>query len=188
MAENVNYWGRRGGNTWLTAAWVTVTALALLAPIVAMQFTSEVNWTVSDFVFAGAMLAGSGIIYELATRVGNKAFQAAVILALGAAVLIMWTTGAVGVIGSEANPGNLLYVGVVALAIVASIIARGRAAEMVWAMVTVAVATVLVPIVGFAGVADPVSDVLQPEVPIATGVFVAMWLASAWLFRKSAQE
>ena len=34
-----------------------VTALVLLVPLVAMLFTDEVDWGVSDFVFAGVLLA-----------------------------------------------------------------------------------------------------------------------------------
>jgi hypothetical protein len=171
----------------VSAAWITITALVLLAPAIAMQFSNDVNWTVTDFVFAGALLVGSGLIYELAARVGNLAYQAGVVVALGAVILTMWTTGAVGVIGSEANPGNLLYVAVAALAIIAAIIARGRAAAMVWAMLAAAIGEVLVPVIAFAGVANPTSDVLQPEVLAATGVFAGMWLLSAWLFRRSAR-
>jgi hypothetical protein len=181
MAAQVNNGGRRG-NVWITTAWVTVTALLLLTPLVAMQFTDEVNWTVSDFAFAGAMLVGCGIIYELAARAGNRAYQAAVVVALAASVLIMWTTGAVGIIGSEANPGNLLYVGVVALVIVGALIAGGRAKPMTWVMGAAAFATGSVPIIAYGGVADPAIDVLAPEVMIATCVFIAMWLLSARLF------
>lgn len=184
MAEQVNTGGRRG-NPWITAAWITVTAVLLLTPLIAMQFTDEVNWTVSDFAFAGMMLVGSGIIYELAARAGNLAYQAAVVAALGTGVLIMWTTGAVGIIGSEANPGNLLFVAVVPIAIAGAIVARGRAGAMVWAMVAAAVATLLAPVIAYAGVANPTSEVLTPEVFAATGVFVIGWLLAAVLFRRS---
>jgi hypothetical protein len=180
--------GGRGGNSWVTAAWIILTTLVLATPLLAMQFTDEVNWTVSDFAFAGGILVVSGIVYELAARAGNLAYQAGAVLALGASVLTLWVTGAVGIIGNEANPGNLLYVGVVVLAIVGAIIARGRAAHMAWAMTAVAVAEILVPVIAYASVADPSSDVLAPEVFGATGFFTAMWLASAWLFHKSAQS
>ena len=176
------------GNLWFTSAWVIVTALILLTPLIAMRFTTEVNWTVSDFAFAGAMLVGSGIIYELAARAGNLAYQAGVVLALAASVLIMWTTGAVGIIGSEANPGNLVYVGLVPLAILGAIIARGRAPQMAWAMFVVAVGQVLVPVIAFASLANPKSEALQPEVFVATGVLAALWLGSAWFFRKSTRH
>ena len=48
--------------------WAVVVALILLIPLVAMQFTSEVNWTLSDFVFAGVLLFGTGLTYELVAR------------------------------------------------------------------------------------------------------------------------
>jgi hypothetical protein len=175
----------KSGRLWVTAAWVTATAIILLLPLIAMQFTNEVNWTVSDFAFAGGLLVGSGIIYELAARAGNLAYQAAVVMALCAVILIMWTTGAVGIIGSEANPGNLVFVAVAALAILGGIVARGRAGQMAWVMAAVAGAQVLAPAVAFIGIASPRSDVLRPEVFAATGVFTALWLLSAWLFRKA---
>jgi hypothetical protein len=185
MAAKVN--NGPGGRRWITAAWSMATALILLTPLLAMQFTNEVNWTVGDFVFAGGLLVGAGVTYELAARVGNLAYQAAVVVALGAGILIMWVTGAVGIIGSENNPGNLLYLAVVGLAIVGAIITQGRAARMVWAMSVVAIATAFVPVIAFTGVAEPRSDVLALEVFGATGLFSAMWLLSAWLFRKSAR-
>jgi hypothetical protein len=188
MADKVNNGGWRGGNKWLTAAWTTATVLILLTPLIAMQFTEEVNWTVGDFVIAGAMLLGAGVTYELAARAGGFAYQAGVVVALGTGILNIWTTGAVGIIGSENNPGNLLYLAVVALAIAGAIIAQGRAARMVWAMGLAAIATLSVPVVAFNGVADPVSDVMAPEVFIATGVLAAGWALSAFFFHTAARR
>ena len=42
----------RPWNAWRIARW-TVAGTLLALPAVAMQVTDEVNWTVSDFVFAG---------------------------------------------------------------------------------------------------------------------------------------
>ncbi len=188
MAAQTNN-GSKGGQPWMTAAWVTVTALILLAPLVAMQMDVEgVNWTVSDFALVGGVLVTAGLIYELAARAGNLAYQAAVAIALGASILSLWVTGAVGIIGDEGNPGNLLYVGVVVLAIVAAIVTRGRAAPMALAMVLVAIAELLVPVIAYAGVADPTRDVLAPEVLFAAGFLTVSWLLSAWLFHKSVQR
>lgn len=189
MADRVKDGGGRGGNRWRTAAWTTATALILLTPLIAMQVTEEVNWTVGDFVFAGAMLLGAGVTYELAARVGGLAYQAAVVVALGTGVLIMWVTGAVGIIGSENNPGNQLYLAVVALAIFAAIVTGGRAGRMVWAMSVVALATLLAPVIAyFAHVAEPRSDVMAPEVYAATGVFTVGWAAAAFLFHNAAKR
>ena len=186
MAERASN-GARGGNKWLTAAWITATAIILLTPLIAMQFTDEVNWTVSDFVFAGGILLGAGVTYELAARVGNLAYQAGVVVALGTGILNLWVTGAVGIIGSENNPGNLLYLGVVALAIAGAIVAGGRASRMVWAMALAAFATLSVPVFAYNGVANPASDVMAPEVFIATGVFAAAWALSAFFFHRASK-
>ena len=45
-----------------------IVAFILLVPLVAMQFTDEVVWTLSDFVVAGVLLFGSVLVYELAGR------------------------------------------------------------------------------------------------------------------------
>lgn len=180
-SANKGGWGR-----WITAAWTIATALVLLTPAIAMQFTDEVNWTVGDFVFAGAMLLGAGVTYELAARIGNLAYRTGAATALGAGVLTVWATGAVGIIGSENNPGNQLYLAVVALAICGAVISGGRAARLAWAMAATALATALVPAIAFAGAAQPRSDVLAPEVFGATAFFTCLWLASAWLFGKAA--
>jgi hypothetical protein len=186
MAEKVNT-GWRGGNRWLTIAWTTVTAIVLLTPLLAMQFTDwGVNWTVSDFIIAGGLLLGAGVTYELAARIGGFAYQAGAVVALGTGVLIFWTTGAVGIIGSENNPGNLLYLGVLLLTIAGTIVAGGKAARMVWVMILAALATIAAPVIAYAGIADHASDVMAPEVFAATAIFAIGWSLAAFFFRKAA--
>jgi len=74
------------------------TALVLLVPLLAMQFTDEVDWTLSDFLAAGALLFGAGLAYQLAApRVSSRVRRAAVGLAIGAVLLIVWIALAVGI-------------------------------------------------------------------------------------------
>jgi hypothetical protein len=88
------------------------TALILLLPLVAMQFTDEVNWGVADFVFAGALLGGTGLLlHQLAARkAGNVAYRA---LAAG--------IGVAAIVFGEADdaPGLVLFGGLVIVATVA---------------------------------------------------------------------
>lgn len=79
----------------------TIAAGLLLIPFVAMQFTSEVNWNLMDFLVAGALLFGFGAALELTLRVIKK--RAHRILA-GAAILfflvLIWAELAVGIFGT----------------------------------------------------------------------------------------
>jgi hypothetical protein len=75
-----------------------VTAAILLVPAVAMQFTREVNWGPMDFVVAGGLLAGSGLIYELGVRrIAARGWRKAGGLALAAGLLLVWAELAVDI-------------------------------------------------------------------------------------------
>lgn len=77
--------------------WGSV-ALILLAPAVAMQFTDEVDWTASDFVFAGILLVGGATVIEVvAWKVRNPVVRIGFALAIVAAVALVWIQGAVGI-------------------------------------------------------------------------------------------
>ena len=89
------------------------TAFVLLLPLVAMQITGEVDWSVADFVFAGALLAGSGLLLELAVRKPGKIAYRAAAIAIGvAAIALGEADDAPGLVLF----GGLLIVGTVALA------------------------------------------------------------------------
>lgn len=72
--------------------------LILSAPLVAMQFSHEVDWTGSDFLFAGVLLIGAGALIELTLAVVKRRSLALVVCAaVVLAVLLIWAEGAVGV-------------------------------------------------------------------------------------------
>lgn len=156
-----------------------IAGLLLLLPLVAMQFTEEVNWDLADFVTFGAMLAAACGAYELAARVtGNTAYRAAVGVALVAAFILIWINLAVGIIGTEDNPANLIFGGVLAVGIIGAVIARLRPQGISRALVATALAQASVAMI----------PGLEPEAVILTGLFTVTWLVSAWLFRKAARE
>src|SRR5688572_1498884 len=87
-----------GGSRWTLVFWVAA-ALALLTPVVAMRFTDEVAWTTFDFAFAAGMLGGVGLGLELVFRKSaSTAYRIAAAIALAAGLLIVWITGAVGIV------------------------------------------------------------------------------------------
>jgi hypothetical protein len=160
----------------------------LLLPLVAMQFTDEVNWTAFDFAFMGALLGGVGLGMELAVRKTRSAqYRIAAGTALAATFLLVWINGAVGIIGSEQEDANVLYGGVLAVALIGVIIARVRPAGMALAMGATALAQALVPVIALTLELGSIASVGSPEVLGLTGLFVALWLVSALLFHKSAR-
>ncbi len=172
---------------WRILGWGAAAGLILL-PLVAMQFTTEVNWTLSDFIFAIVMFGSVGLALELAVRRGNRAYTAAAGIALLVSFLSVWFTGAVGIIGNEAEDSNLLFIGVVALAVAASGIALFRPKGMAVAMLVAAVAQLSVPIVATIIADSRMAAIWAPEVIILTLLFTAGWLASARLFWSVAQS
>lgn len=66
-------------------------ALLLLIQLIAMQFTDEVNWTLSDFLVAGVLLLGTGLMCELVLRkVNDIRLRIAICVALLAMLLVVW--------------------------------------------------------------------------------------------------
>jgi hypothetical protein len=153
-----------------------------------MQVTDDVVWNAADFACAGALVVGVGVTYELAARMtGNSAYRAAVGVALAAAFILVWLNGAVGIIGNEANPANFMYGGVLAVGIIGAAIARFQPHGMARALVATALAQALVAVIAIVRrLGFPASGPL--ELLALNGFFVALWLISAWLFRKAAQE
>src|SRR5690606_25199214 len=45
-----------------------VTACILLVPLMAMQFTDQVNWNSIDFIIMGALIFGTGLVLDLVAR------------------------------------------------------------------------------------------------------------------------
>jgi len=165
---------------WRLLGW-GVGALFLLWPIAV-----GAPWSAADFVFAGAMIGIVGGGIELAVRRGNAAYTVAAGLALGAALLSAWIPGAVGIIGSEHEPANLLYPAVVLIALLGALVSLFRPRGMALAMAAAALAELLLPIAAWVLWPALRPAMLRPEVPFMTAVLTGLWAAAAWLFRKSA--
>jgi hypothetical protein len=176
---------RWSAQRWRLAAWGTAVAL-LLAPLVAMQVTEAVDWSAGDFALAGALLGGAGLVPELAARrAWSGAYRAGSGVAVAGAVLLVWANGAVGLIGSEDHPANRLFTGVLAVGLLGAVLARLRPGGLARALAATAVAQVVVAGIALAvdwGVAEPVR---WRDLLLATGLFGALWLLAAGLFRQA---
>lgn len=157
--------------------WGTIVLLITL-PAVAMQFTSEVNWTLGDFAFAIVMLGGVGLAFEMAVRAnGSWAYRGGAAVALAAGLLLLWINAAVGIVGDEKDNINLWFDLVPLLALAGAAGARFRPGNMAAAMLVPAVAQIAV------------ATVLQVQghfTWVFSTISAGAWLLSAWLFRKSA--
>ena len=172
-----------------TIGIVLAAAFILLLPLLAMQITDEVVWTLSDFAVVGVLVVGTGLTYQLAARkAGNVAYRAAVGVALAAALILLWLMGAVGIIGVEGDRADLMYFGVLAVGIIGAIIARFQPDGMARALLATALAQAAVAVIALiAGKhQDPVTSV--PELVGLNGFFVALFVGSAWLFRRAARQ
>lgn len=152
----------------------------LLLPWIAMQFTAEVNWTAFDFLVFGAMLVTGCIVCEIAVRASRSyLYRFAAAIAAGTGFLLVWVNLAVGMIGSENNAENLVYAGVLLVAVIGTAVARLRARDMARAMAITAIAHALTGVYGLA--------IGSGEAAVSAVIFVAAWLASAWAFHRAAK-
>ena len=66
-----------------------------------MQFSDEVNWGIFDFIVAGVLLFGTGLIFELILRkVKTKKSQIATTVILFILLILIWVELAVGIFGT----------------------------------------------------------------------------------------
>ena len=73
-------------------------AAVLLVPLVAMQFTSEVNWGPEDFLAAALMLGAAGLAFELTLRLTrNPTYRLIAAVGIGIAFMLTWAELAVGI-------------------------------------------------------------------------------------------
>lgn len=161
------------------------TALLLMVPV-ALRFP----WSLGDFIIMGILLFGTGLAYILvSSRAESLTYKAAVALGAGTAFLLVWVNGAVGIIGSEDNPANLLYAGVLLIGLFGSLFARFRPRGMSYVMYAAAVAQMLVPIAALIFWRSTLD-----EPPSLAGVFVlnaffaGLFALSGALFRRASDK
>ena len=117
-----------------------------------------------------------------------KAYRLAIFAASATAFLLMWVIGAVGLIGIEGDPFDLIYGGVLAVGVIGAMIAGFRPQGMARAMVATALAQALVVVIALIAGKHHVAVSSVPEIVFSNGFFVALWLGSARLFSSAAGE
>jgi hypothetical protein len=163
--------------------------LLMLAPVVASFLTEEMNWSPFDFLLWGGMLGTGALAFEAAMRLSrNWAYRAGAVIAVGAAFLLVWVTLAVGIIGSEDHPANLLYMGVLGLGAVGAAVSAFRARGMAVTLAAMAAATVAIAVAALIAGWGSDAPVWPQVIIIANGFFAGAWTLSAELFRRAAKD
>ncbi len=171
------------------SVWAVVIAVVLMIPLLAMQFIDEISWDPFDFLMLATVLIGIGIAYELVSRKSKKTiYRTAFGIGLIGAFLLIWVNGAVGIIGHEGQDANLLYGAVILVGLVGSLISRFKAKGMSITLFAAALIQILVPVIALI-VWPPPSISWAPGITgvfLLSAFFAAMFLVSAFLFRRAA--
>ncbi len=176
-------------NTRRLIVWALVAALILLIPL-AMRFTNEVQW--NEAIVYGVILLIAGGFYELWQwlKTRARAYRFAFGVGLAGVLLLGWVSGAVGIIGSENNPVNLMYWAVPAALLIGSLLSRFRPRGMARTLFAAAVVQMLVPV--FALFVWPAKTSWGEAgvigVFVFNSIFAVLFAGSGLLFLRAARE
>lgn len=164
--------------------WIWGGAVSLLVlPAIAMHWfpASGVEWSGGDFVVMAVMLAVACGIYEIGARCNRDlAYRVGVGLAVLTGFLTVWVNLAVGMLGDEGNALNLMFAGVLVVALLGARAVRLHAPGMARAMAAAGIAQLLVLAVALA------IGGYRANALLFSALFALPWFASALLFRQAA--
>ena len=166
---------------WRIAMW-SGAAFLLCLPWAAMQLYADagVNWSGFDFLVFGIMLLVAATAVEVAVRMSaSGSYRLAAVIAVGAGFLQFWVNAAVGIIGDEDNPANLMFIAVLAIGFFGGLLVKLRAAGMAHVLNVVAVAQLIAGVIGW--------SMGYREALIVSLILAALWFASSQLFTKAAR-
>ena len=76
-------------------------SILLLLPLIAMQFTNEVDWDIMDFTIMGVLLYGTALLCELVMRkIKSIKIRVIICAAILFAFFLIWAELAVGIFGT----------------------------------------------------------------------------------------
>lgn len=166
------------------------TAAFLMIPLLAGLLTTEVNWGIFDFIVMGILISGSGMLYVFVSRISdNTAYRVAAAITIFTGFLIIWINLAVGIIGAEDNPANLLYIVVFLIGLIGAGISRLKPRGLSWTLFIAAFFQVITPVLAL-----PFWESSLHEPPGLTGLFLlnsfigGLLIIAAILFRFSASD
>ena len=178
-------------NTRRLIVWAIVGALILLLLILAaMRVTNEVN--LGEAVAWSGILLVAGGFYELwqwLKKTRTRAYRIGFGVGLAGVLLLGWVSGAVGIIGSENQPVNLMYWAVHAALLTGALISRLSPGGMARTLFAAALVQVSVPVIAL---------IISPEVSwgnagvigvfVFNSIFAVLFAGSGLLFLHAAHK
>lgn len=125
--------------------WAIITTLIIII-ILTKQFISKIEW--NETIAYILIILTIGAIYELwqLLKIHNRTYRIALSVGIFGAFLILRVNGAVGIIGSEDNPANLMYWVVLLIMLIGSLISRFKEHWMSLTFFSAAIVQILIPI------------------------------------------
>jgi len=166
------------------------TSTLLMIPLLAMIMTTEVNWGIFDFIVMGILISGTGMLYVLVSRISdNTAYRVATAITIFTGFLIIWINLAVGIIGAEDNPANLLYIVVFLIGITGAGISRLKPRGLSTTLFIATIFHLIIPVIAMifwnSSLHDPFG---LNRVLLINSVIGGLLLVAAILFRFSASD
>ncbi len=170
-----------------TLGTAIIAATLLVIPLAAKVLSKEFEWSGFDFFAAWMLFFSAGLTYRLVARkMKNNMYKAAVGLAVATGLFLVWSNLAVGLIGSEDNPANLMYLGVIAISFLGAIIARFKPEGMTKVLFALAASHALIAAAALIMRLDLAPESFVAEILAVNGFFAVLWTGSALLFRNVA--
>ena len=162
---------------WRIALW-SGALLALATPWFLMRLTGQGAWTAFDFVVFGVMVGAVCAGFELAMRMSNRwTYRLAAFMTVIGGFLMVWANLAVGIIGNEEDPRNLMFYGLLLIGFVGALITRFEARGLTWILRLMALTQLVIFLVAAA--------LEWTLLPIFTIFYFSLWLIAGELFNRS---
>ncbi|MFP5352108.1 MAG: hypothetical protein ACLGIB_06055 [Actinomycetota bacterium] len=110
-------------------------------------------------------------------------YRGAAVLGGIAALLLIWLSLGVGILGADGDRANLMYAAVVLVGVVGSLAVRFDARGMAGVLATMAATQAAITAIALAVGVQESGVSPTAEIVVLNGFFIAMFLASAWMFR-----
>lgn len=121
------------------------------------------------------------------SSIERSPYRLAAVLAMAAALILVYGVLALGLVGEEGDPFDRIYAVVLAVAIVGALVARFRPHGMSLAMYAAAATLGVIALVALAAGKHRPPATSIPELVGLHAMFIAMFGASALLFRRASE-